>query len=134
MKLGKKFRSTPKLLLYLLLVCGVMLASCSPQVVEVEKEVVVTQIVKEEVIVEKEVKVEVIKEVAVKEVEYVEVEVQAEPEARAPVTFTYAHNGPIRTMDAPVTWYGSTHWLTNTLYECLIWRNADLSGYHGQAA
>ena len=65
MKLGKKLRSTPKLLLYFLVVGGVLLASCSPQVVEVEKEVVVTQIVREEVIVEKEVpvEVEVIKEV-----------------------------------------------------------------------
>ena len=136
MNLSKKFRATPKLLLYLLIVTGVLLASCSPQVVEVEKEVIVTQIVKEEVIVEKEVEVEVevVKEVEVSKVEYVEVEVEAEAEPRAPVTFTYAHNGPIRTMDAPVTWYGSTHWLTNTIYECLIWRNWDLSGYHGQAA
>ena len=117
MNQSKKFRSAPKLLLYLLIVTGVMLASCSPQVVEVEKEVVVTQVVKEEVVVEKEVEVEVVKEVEVSKVEYVEVEVEAEPEPRAPVTFTYAHNGPIRTMDAPVTWYGSTHWLTNTIYE-----------------
>lgn len=51
-----------------------------------------------------------------------------------PVTFTFAHPGPIRTMDAPVTWFGSTHWLTNTLYDCLIWRAADGDGYVGQAA
>jgi peptide/nickel transport system substrate-binding protein len=51
-----------------------------------------------------------------------------------PTEFVFAHEGPIRTMDAPVTWYGSTHWLTNTLYDCLIWRNADSSGYVGQAA
>ena len=51
-----------------------------------------------------------------------------------PVTFTFAHPGPIRTMDAPVTWFGSTHWLTNTLYDCLIWRAADGNGYVGQAA
>jgi peptide/nickel transport system substrate-binding protein len=37
-------------------------------------------------------------------------------------------------MDAPVTWFGSTHWLTNGLYDCLIWRKADGSGYDGQAA
>ena len=37
-------------------------------------------------------------------------------------------------MDAPVTWYGSTHWLTNLLYDCLIWRKGDGSGYVGQAA
>ena len=48
--------------------------------------------------------------------------------------FVFAHIGPIRTMDAPVTWYGSTHWLTNLLYECLIWRSIDGSGYVGQAA
>ena len=134
MNLSKRFGSTSKLLLILMVVTGVLLASCSPQVVEVEKEEVVTQVVKEEVVVEKEVEVEVVKEVEVSKVEYVEVEVEAEAEPRAPVTFTYAHNGPIRTMDAPVTWYGSTHWLTNTIYECLIWRNWDLSGYHGQAA
>lgn len=51
-----------------------------------------------------------------------------------PVTFTFAHPGPIRTMDAPVTWFGSTHWLTNLLYDCLIWRAADGSGYVPQAA
>jgi len=51
-----------------------------------------------------------------------------------PVTFTFAHPGPIRTMDAPVTWFGSTHWLTNTLYDCLIWRAADGDGYVGQSA
>ena len=48
--------------------------------------------------------------------------------------FVFAHTGPIRTMDAPVTWFGSTHWLTNLLYECLIWRTLDGSGYVGQAA
>jgi peptide/nickel transport system substrate-binding protein len=37
-------------------------------------------------------------------------------------------------MDAPVTWYGATHWLTNLLYDCLIWRKVDGSGYEGQAA
>ncbi|MDZ4766395.1 MAG: ABC transporter substrate-binding protein [Chloroflexota bacterium] len=48
--------------------------------------------------------------------------------------FVFAHPGPIRTMDAPVTWFGSTHWLTNMLYDCLIWRAADGNGYVGQAA
>ncbi|MEM6284667.1 MAG: ABC transporter substrate-binding protein [Chloroflexota bacterium] len=48
--------------------------------------------------------------------------------------FVFAHPGPIRTMDAPVTWFGSTHWLTNLMYECLIWRAADGEGYVGQAA
>ena len=37
-------------------------------------------------------------------------------------------------MDAPVTWFGSTHWLTNSLYDCLIWRKADGSGFDGQSA
>ncbi|TVR22710.1 MAG: hypothetical protein EA396_05580 [Anaerolineaceae bacterium] len=50
------------------------------------------------------------------------------------VTFTFAHPGPVRTMDAPVTWFGSTHWLTNLLYDCLIWRDASGEGYVGQAA
>jgi len=48
--------------------------------------------------------------------------------------FVFAHSGPIRTMDAPVTWFSSTHWLTNGLYDCLIWRAADGNGYVGQAA
>ena len=48
--------------------------------------------------------------------------------------FVFAHGGPIRTMDAPVTWFGSTHWLTNLLYDCLIWRAADGDGYVPQAA
>ena len=48
--------------------------------------------------------------------------------------FVFAHPGPIRTLDAPVTWFGSTHWLANLLYECLIWRAADGDGYVGQAA
>jgi peptide/nickel transport system substrate-binding protein len=48
--------------------------------------------------------------------------------------FVFAHPGPIRTLDAPVTWFGSTHWLANLLYECLIWRAADGDGYVPQAA
>ena len=48
--------------------------------------------------------------------------------------FVFAHPGPIYTMDAPVTWFGSTHWLANLLYDCLIWRAADGDGYVGQAA
>ena len=48
--------------------------------------------------------------------------------------FVFAHPGPIRTLDAPVTWYISTHWLANLLYDCLIWRTVDGSGYVGQAA
>jgi peptide/nickel transport system substrate-binding protein len=55
-------------------------------------------------------------------------------EAEEPTEFVFAHTGPIRTMDAPVTWFGSTHWLTNLLYDCLIWRAPDGSGYVGQAA
>jgi len=61
-------------------------------------------------------------------------EAAASQAAGEPVTFTFAHSGPIRTMDAPVTWFGSTHWLTNGMYDCLIWRTADGSGYEGQAA
>ena len=48
--------------------------------------------------------------------------------------FVFAHGGPIRTMDAPVTWFITTHWLTNLLYDCLIWRAADGDGYVPQAA
>lgn len=51
-----------------------------------------------------------------------------------PTEFVFAHPGPIRTMDAPVTWFGSTHWLTNLLYDCLIWRAADGRSYVPQAA
>lgn len=64
------------------------------------------------------------------------------PKAAAPASgatgakpdFVFAHTGPIYTMDAPVTWFGSTHWLTNALYDCLIWRKADGTGYVGQSA
>jgi len=104
--------------LMLLPVVGAMLLSAcvapTPQVIE--KEVVVEKPVVETVVVEKEVVVEKV--------------VTPAP----PTEFVFAHPGPIYTMDAPVTWYGSTHWLTNLLYDCLIWRNPDLSGYHGQAA
>ncbi len=48
--------------------------------------------------------------------------------------FIFAHSGPIYTLDAPVTWYISTHWLANLMYDCLIWRTVDGSGYVGQAA
>lgn len=48
--------------------------------------------------------------------------------------FVFAHPGPIRTLDAPVTWFISTHWLANLMYDCLIWRTVDGSGYVGQAA
>lgn len=40
-----------------------------------------------------------------------------------------AHTGPIYTMDAPVTWFGATHWLTMMLYDCLLWRAPDNNGY-----
>ncbi|MEM7798066.1 MAG: ABC transporter substrate-binding protein [Chloroflexota bacterium] len=68
------------------------------------------------------------------EEEEMEEEEMAEEMDEEMTEFVFAHPGPIRTMDAPVTWFGSTHWLTNTLYDCLIWRNADGSGFHGQAA
>jgi peptide/nickel transport system substrate-binding protein len=65
-------------------------------------------------------------------------EAAAAPTEAAPAeeetVFTFAHSGPILTMDAPVTWELSTHWLANLLYDCLIWRAADGSGYVGQAA
>tara|TARA_Y100001934_G_scaffold127765_1_gene155164 strand:- start:914 stop:2089 length:1176 start_codon:yes stop_codon:yes gene_type:complete len=70
-----------KILLSLLISSGLLLASCQPQVVEVEKEVVVTQVVKEEVEVEKIVEVEKVVEVEKPVTEYVEVEVEVETEA-----------------------------------------------------
>ncbi len=48
--------------------------------------------------------------------------------------FVFAHSGPIRPMDAHSHWYGSTHWMLNLYYDCLIWRAADGSGYVPQAA
>ena len=48
--------------------------------------------------------------------------------------FVFAHGGPIRPMDAHSHWYGSTHWLTNLLYDCLIWRSAEGGSYVPQAA
>jgi peptide/nickel transport system substrate-binding protein len=53
----------------------------------------------------------------------------ARSEAQAPSQVVIAHPGPIYTMDSPVTWFISTHWLTRMLYDCLIWRKKDLSGY-----
>lgn len=58
----------------------------------------------------------------------------AATEDDGPIEFVFAHTGPIRTMDAPVTWFSSTHWLTNLLYDCLIWRSVDGASYVGQAA
>lgn len=34
--------------------------------------------------------------------------------------FVFAHSGPIRPMDAHSHWYGSTHWMLNLYYDCLI--------------
>ena len=104
--------------LMLLPVVGAMLLSAcvapTPQVIE--KEVVVEKPVVRTVVVEKE--------------KVVEKLVTPPP----PTEFVVTHPGPIYTMDAPVTWYGSTHWLTNLLYDCLIWRKPDYSGFVGQAA
>ncbi|MBU37493.1 MAG: hypothetical protein CL611_03550, partial [Anaerolineaceae bacterium] len=65
----------------LLLVTGLVLAACQPQVIEVEKEVVVTQVVREEVEVPVEVEKIVEVEVEVEKVveKIVEVEVEAAP-------------------------------------------------------
>ena len=51
MNITRKYMST--LLMSLLVTSGLVLASCQPQVVEVEKEIVVTQVVNKEVEVEK---------------------------------------------------------------------------------
>jgi NitT/TauT family transport system substrate-binding protein len=73
----------------LLLVTGLVLAACQPQVVEVVKEVVVTQVVHEEVEVpvevEKIVEVEVEKVVEVEVEKVVEVEVEKVVEVEVPV-------------------------------------------------
>lgn len=61
-------------------------------------------------------------------------EIAAEPARDEPIEFVFAHPGPIDTLDAPVTWFLRTHWVANQLYDCLIWRKADGSGYEGQAA
>ena len=115
-----------------------VLAACQPETVEVTrvvKETVVETVVEEK---EVEVEVEVTREVEVEVVEEKEVEVtrivEVEVEPAEVIEFVFAHPGPIRTMDAPVTYYGTTHWLTNLLYDALIWRKADGSGYVGQAA
>jgi len=123
-------------LMGLMVVVAMLLSACgpAPTPVVVEKEVVVEKPVVQTVVVEKDKIVEkpVVQTVVVEKEKIVEKVVTATPEP--PTEFVYAHNGPIRTMDAPVTWYGSTHWLTNLLYDCLIWRTADGSGYEGQAA
>ena len=48
--------------------------------------------------------------------------------------FVFAHSGPIRSMDAHSHWFISSHWLTNLLYDCLIWRAPEGGGYVPQAA
>lgn len=122
-----------RIMMLLVVVLTSVLAACEPETVEVTR--IVEETVIETVVEEKEVAVEVEVTREVEVVEEKEVEVTRVVEVDAEVTeFVFAHSGPIRTMDAPVTWYGSTHWLTNLLYDCLIWRNADGSGYHGQAA
>lgn len=127
-----------RIMMLLAVLLSPVLAACEPEIVEVTR--VVKETVVETVVEEKEVQVdvEVTREVEVEVVEEKEVEVtrivEVEAEPAEVTEFVFAHTGPIRTMDAPVTWYGSTHWLTNLLYDCLIWRNPDGSGYHGQAA
>lgn len=63
-----------------------------------------------------------------------ETETELPDEGDEPVEFVFAHPGPIDTLDAPVTWFLRTHWVANQLYDCLIWRKADGSGYEGQSA
>jgi peptide/nickel transport system substrate-binding protein len=113
-----------------LVTAAMLLSACgpAPTPIVVEKEKVVEKPVVQTVVVEKE------KVVEKPVVQTVVVEKVVTPTPKKPTEFVFAHTGPIRTMDAPVTWYGSTHWLTNLLYDCLIWRNPDGSGFHGQAA
>lgn len=117
-----------------LAITAMLLSACgpAPTPVVVEKEKVVEKPVVQTVVVEKEKVVEkpVVQTVVVEKV----VTATPAPEKEEVTEFVFAHSGPIRTMDAPVTWYGSTHWLTNLLYDCLIWRKPDGSGYYGQAA
>ncbi|MGQ9583867.1 MAG: ABC transporter substrate-binding protein [Anaerolineae bacterium] len=119
-------------LIAVLVAASMLLAACgpAPTPVVVEKEKVVEKPVVQTVVVEKEKVVEkpVVQTVVVEKV------VAPTPTPRPPTQFVFAHGGPIRTMDAPVTWYGSTHWLTNLLYDCLIWRHPTGAGYVGQAA
>ena len=65
-------------ILSVMMVLGLVLSACQPQVVEVEKEVVVTQVVEKEVEVEKVVEVEVEKVVEVEVEKVVEVEKSTE--------------------------------------------------------
>ena len=121
-------------LMAVLVAVSMLLSACgpAPTPVVVEKEKVVEKPVVQTVIVEKEKVVEkpVVQTVVVEKEKVIEKQVTR----AAPVEFVFAHPGPIYTMDAPVTWFGSTHWLTNLLYDCLIWPKPDGSGYDAQAA
>jgi peptide/nickel transport system substrate-binding protein len=57
----------------------------------------------------------------------------SEPED-GPIEFVVAHPGNIGTMDAPKAWDWPTVWLHNMLYDCLIFRTPDGSGYQGMIA
>lgn len=108
----------------LLTVLSMIATACAPPTPEViEKEVVVEKPVVETVVVEKP----VVQTVVVEKV------VTATPVPKVS-EIVIAHPGPIYTMDAPVTWYGSTHYLTMMLYDCMIWRAPDMKGYVPQLA
>jgi peptide/nickel transport system substrate-binding protein len=48
--------------------------------------------------------------------------------------FVAAHPGPVYTLDAPVTWFGSTHNLAYMMYDCLVYDLVEGGGFEGQAA
>ena len=54
--------------------------------------------------------------------------------AEEPTEFIVAHPGNIGTMDAPKAWDFPTVWLHNMLYDCLIFRTVDGSGYDARIA
>jgi len=83
------------------------------------------EVVREQVTTEVEV-TKVVRE-TVKETQVVTPTPEPVPEEESEIII--AHPGPIYTMDAPVTWYGSTHYLTMMLYDCMIWRERNLDGY-----
>ena len=81
------------------MVIGLVLSACSPQVVEVEKEVVVTQIVEKEVEVEVEKVIEKVVEVEKSVTEYVEVEKVVEKIVEEPITLRVMVMGNARVED-----------------------------------
>jgi len=53
---------------------------------------------------------------------------------KATDTLILAHPGPVRNLDPPLDWYGSTSWLLRHMYVSLVWRDPATNEMYGQLA